>query len=73
MDSIQRILEHLGEPIQPPPVACARGPPHWEEDADQREVAEDAMIEPLPAYELDQRVSWQALSQDKPSCRSTLS
>jgi hypothetical protein len=42
VDSIQRILEHLGEPIQPPPVASARGPPPWEEDADQREVAEDA-------------------------------
>jgi len=35
-----------------------RGPPHWEEDADQREVAEDAVIELLPAYEFDQRVSW---------------
>jgi Putative transposase len=54
VDSIQRILEHLGEPIQPPLVASAQGPPHWEEDADQREVAEDAMIEPLPAYEFVQ-------------------
>jgi hypothetical protein len=54
VDSIQRILEHLGEPIQPPLVACARGPTRWEEDADQREVAEDAMIEPLPAYEFVQ-------------------
>jgi hypothetical protein len=26
--------------------------------ADQREVAEVAMIELLPAYEFDQRVSW---------------
>jgi hypothetical protein len=48
----------LGEPLQPPPMAPARGPPHWEEDADQREAAEDVMIEPLPAYEFDQRVSW---------------
>jgi hypothetical protein len=30
----------------------------WEEDADQREIAEVAMIEPIPGYELDQRVSW---------------
>jgi hypothetical protein len=41
VDSIQRILERLGEPIQPLPVASARGPPHWKEEADQREVAED--------------------------------
>jgi hypothetical protein len=27
VDPIQRILEPLGEPIQPPPVAPARGPP----------------------------------------------
>ena len=48
---------HLREPIQPPPIASARGPPHWEEDADQREVALVTMIEPIPVYELDQRVS----------------
>jgi hypothetical protein len=47
VDPIRRILEPLGEPLQPPSIA--RGPPHWAEDADQREVAEDAMIESLPA------------------------
>jgi hypothetical protein len=38
----------LGEPIQPSPVASARGPLNWEKDADQREVAEDTRIEPYP-------------------------
>lgn len=40
-----------------PPIASTRGPPHWEQDADLRAVALIAMIEPLSAYELDQRVS----------------
>jgi hypothetical protein len=46
----------FGEPLQPPPIASAQGAPGWEEDADQREVAEDAMIESVLAYEIDQRV-----------------
>jgi len=53
VDSIQRILQPLCEPLQPPPIASARDPPHWEEDAEQRQVAEVSMIEPLPAYEID--------------------
>jgi len=44
-------------PIQPSPIASARGPLHWEEDADQREIAQDAMTEPILAYEFDQRTS----------------
>jgi hypothetical protein len=30
--SIKRILDHIGEPANPPPMAPARGPPHWETD-----------------------------------------
>ena len=48
VDPIQRILEPLGEPLQPPPIASERGPPHWEEHADQREVVKDAIIDPYP-------------------------
>jgi hypothetical protein len=29
---IKRILDHIGEPANPPPMAPARGPPHWETD-----------------------------------------
>jgi len=53
-DAIQRILEHLGEPTQPPPIASARGPPGWE-DFDQREAA--VFGEVIPTYEFDQTVS----------------
>ena len=54
--SIQRILEHLGEPTRPPPIASARGPPH--EDFVRYEVDAFASSDPLPLYEFDQRVSW---------------
>jgi hypothetical protein len=57
VDSIQRILEHLGEPTQAPPIASARGPPGWE-DFDQREAAEWAMNDPIPTDALDQTVNW---------------
>jgi hypothetical protein len=36
--SIKRILEHIGEPTTPPPIAPARGPPQWEDDIDQTPV-----------------------------------
>ncbi len=45
--SIQRLLEHLGEPTQPPPTAPARGPPHWE-DFDQGSGYDSAMGERVP-------------------------
>lgn len=38
----------------PPP----RGPPHWEQHIDPRELDALAMSEPVPTYEFDQRVSW---------------
>ncbi len=28
---VQRILAHIGEPTEPPPIAPARGPPAWDE------------------------------------------
>ena len=40
MASIQRSLEPLAEPITPPPIASARGPPHGEEEFDPREDTE---------------------------------
>jgi hypothetical protein len=56
--SIQRILEHLGEPTHAPRIApAARGPP-WQQHYDPREVDALAMSEPVPAYEFDQRVTW---------------
>lgn len=57
-DSLQRLLEHLGESTQPPPIAPARGPPHGEEDFDQRSWYDPTLGDPSPAYEFAQTVSW---------------
>jgi len=56
MDSIP-FLEHLGEPIQPRRLPLPEVHPTGR-NADQRGVADVAMIESLPTYELDKRVSW---------------
>ncbi len=40
-----------------PPIASARGPPHWEEDIDPRKGTNAALNDSLPEYEFDQRVS----------------
>jgi hypothetical protein len=53
--SIQRILEHLGEPTRSPLIASARGPS--QEDFDRYEVDAFTSSDPLPFYEFDQRVS----------------
>jgi Putative transposase/Transposase zinc-binding domain len=55
--TVRDILVHLGEPITPPTVAPARGPPLWEmPPAGQREI--DPQAQPAPSYEFDQRVAW---------------
>jgi hypothetical protein len=55
--TVRTILAHLGEPIRPPAIAPARGPPLW----DMPEAARgqlDPQAQPAPAYEFDQRVAW---------------
>jgi len=55
--TVHDILVHLGEPITPPTLAPARGPPLWEwPPAGQREI--DPQAQPAPDYEFDQRVAW---------------
>jgi len=44
-------------PQRHPPIASARGPPHWEEDIDPRKGTNAALNDSLPEYEFDQRVS----------------
>ncbi len=56
--SVKRILDHLGLPTEPPRVAPARGPPEQSFDFDQRPRHDPSAPEPMPEYELDQRVSW---------------
>ena len=61
---VQRILNHIGEPAQPPRIASARGPPPWDEDdsgaifLEEERFAGDPLAQPEPEYEFDQRVSW---------------
>ena len=54
-DAIRKILTPLGEPIEPPRLTPARGPPLWEATG---QCGDDLLIQPLPEYEFDQRVAW---------------
>ncbi len=54
---VRRILAHIGEPTEPPPIAPARGPPAWDDEQVQLPDWE-AIAQPEPEYELDQRVQW---------------
>ncbi|MCP3883556.1 MAG: IS91 family transposase, partial [Sulfitobacter sp.] len=55
--SVRGIPEHIDEPAQPPPVAPARGPPAWEEEAEPRPLL-DSLAQPDPDFQFDQTVSW---------------
>ncbi len=55
--SIQRILNHIGEPITPPQIPCARAPP-LETPIDQDPDYDPTAPEPSPDYEFDQRINW---------------
>ena len=60
------ILIHLGEPIAPPTIAPARGPPLWaaQDDAASDTAASDALppadtlAPPAPDFVFDQRLAW---------------
>jgi hypothetical protein len=52
---IREILTHLGEPVDPPRITPARGPPLWEAAG---QCGNDLLIQPLPEYEFDQRIAW---------------
>jgi hypothetical protein len=54
---VARILMHIGEPPQPPPIAPARGPPAWEDDPEPMPDW-DLIAQPDPGFEFDQRLSW---------------
>ena len=52
------ILAHLGEPIAPPRIAPARGPPLWEATGAEHDPSADARLQSAPAFEFDQRITW---------------
>ena len=55
--SVRRILEHIGEPMEPPRVSPARGPPIWDEEINQDSLG-DPLAQLAPDYEFDQTISW---------------
>jgi hypothetical protein len=58
------MLGHIGVQPEPPRITPARGPPLWEAcDAQKGEGTQvepdwDAVGQPAPDYEVDQRVNW---------------
>ena len=52
---IREILTHLGEPVDPPRIAPAHGPPLWEAAG---QCGDELLIQPLPEFEFDQRIAW---------------
>ena len=44
--------------IAPPRIAPARGPPLWEAANAKQDAPPDPALQPAPAYEFDQRLSW---------------
>ena len=54
-EAVREILAHLGEPVDPPCIAPAHGPPLWEAAGSG---GDDLLIQTLPEYEFDQRIAW---------------
>ena len=53
---VQRILNHSGEPAEPPRISPARGPPR---DPPVEAVPDgNALAQPQPEYVFDQQVQW---------------
>ncbi len=55
--SVGRILEHIGEPAQPPRIEPARGPPAWEEQAEPLPLS-DPIAQSELDFQFDPSVSW---------------
>jgi len=53
---VQRILTHIGEPAEPPPIVRARGPPVWDDGLDSLPDW-DAMAQQEPEYMFNQEVA----------------
>ncbi len=56
--TIRDILVELGEPIAPPRIAPARGPPLWEAAGAEDDPSPDMAFPPTPACEFDERIAW---------------
>lgn len=56
-EPVARILTHVGEPAEPPRIAPARGPPA-RDDLLEPLPDWDAIGQPAPKFQFDQRISW---------------
>ena len=63
--TVRRILNHIGQPTDPPKVSPARGPPVWWEEGEGQPAARthafpsfDPLAQPEPDFQFDQTVSW---------------
>ena len=57
--TVRDILAHRGEPIAPPRIAPARGPPLWAAADAERRSDPRSGVPAHPAYAFDQRLTWQ--------------
>ena len=55
--TVRDLLAHFGEPIAPPRIAPARGPPRWDLPDGARGNGEPH-VQPPPEVEFDQRMAW---------------
>jgi hypothetical protein len=56
--TVRDILDPLGEPTAPARIAPAQGPPLREQADAEHDRAADPLLQPAPAFEFDQRLSW---------------
>jgi len=59
--TVRDILGYLGEPITPPTIAPARGPPLWaalDDAASDAFPPADTFAPPDTAFVFDQRIAW---------------
>jgi hypothetical protein len=54
-EAVREILAHPGEPVDPPRIAPAHGPPLWEAAGQD---GDNLLIQPLPVFQFDQRIAW---------------
>ena len=61
-DTVQKVLDHLGESTLLPRIAPAHGPPLWEAAMAQERAGNDPewdmSAQPAPEFEFDQRIAW---------------
>ena len=60
--TVRKILDHLGEPAQPPRISPARGPQLWEAATATEQAGNgpqwNSSAQPEPVFEFDQRIAW---------------